>query len=105
MIPSSRRSTVTAGSVNEIGRSGAPFRAVGTTVLDFALMSGGLHIWLLRPRNARIWRFACLALGQHRDQRFHQQPGLKIGLGESSALPARCNSSAVNYWRSARPIA
>src|ERR1039458_4101184 len=90
MVPSSRRSIVTAGSPNEIARSGWDVSAragastfpAGTDMLDFALMSGGLHLCGLAVEESTNPEFCLfIALRHRRHQGLHQEAGLRIGLG------------------------
>src|ERR1700675_2278330 len=83
MAPSSRRSMVTAGSQNEIGRSRVSLRACGMDMLDCALMSAWLHLCGLAIEERAEPKFSFLvALRHRRHQRFHQEAGLRIGLGD-----------------------
>ena len=86
MVPSPRRSIDTAGSPNEIARSGWPPSDRAAPSVDErcagfrAHVRSGFTLAVLRSRKARIRRFCFLvALRHRRHQRFHQQPGLRIG--------------------------
>jgi hypothetical protein len=68
-----RRSIVTAGSPNEIGRSSASLRTFATDMLGFALTSGRLHLCGLAVEERANPEFGLLvALRHRRHQRFHQ---------------------------------
>src|ERR1700732_5631257 len=87
MVPSARRSIDTAGSLNEIARSGwalppgtGASALFSTDMSGLALMSGGLYLGGLAVEERAYPTFCFfVALRHGRHQRFHQEAGLRIG--------------------------
>src|SRR5450631_3991594 len=82
MVPSSRRSIATAGSPNEIGRSGASLWPAVTEMLGFALMSGRFHLCGLAVEKGADPKFCLLVALRHRcHQRSHRETVWGLALG------------------------